>query len=113
MTQLTVRIDSAMAQKLYDMTVQEMPEGQRDDPGCPYNQMVTDLKRAALADTFMRTGTKLYEDQWMTLYEHPTKGDTAPIMAYHKETARFYIDCGFWDCGDPEEILQALRDRLI
>lgn len=109
MTQLMVRIDSAMAQQLYDQAVRGMTE----EHGADYHQMVTDLKRAALADTFMRTGTVLHDDQWMTLYEHPTKGDTAPMMAYHKETAQFYIDCGFWDCGDPEEILQALRDRLI
>ncbi|MDX5412796.1 MAG: hypothetical protein LPK02_07090 [Rhodobacterales bacterium] len=109
--QLTVRIDSAMAQKLYDMVVQEMDENQRDDPRCPYNQMVTDLKRAALSETFMRTGTVLHEDDHMILYEHPTKGDTAPMMAYHKASGRFYVSCGFWDCGNPEEILDALQQR--
>lgn len=109
MTQLTVRIDSKMAQGLYDQAVRGMTE----EHGADYHQMVTDLKRAALSDTFMRTGTKLYEDQWMTLYEHPTKGDTAPMMAYHKASGRFYVDCGFWDCGDTMEVLQALRDRVI
>jgi hypothetical protein len=48
----------------------------------------------------METATKLYEDDNIILWEHPIKGDEAPVMAYLKEKQYFQEDTGEWD-ADP------------
>lgn len=110
MAQLTVRIDSAMAQRFYDIAVQEMAEERE----LIYDEMITELKRAALAHTFMRTGTILHDDGHVTLFEHPTKGDEASMMAYDKKSCRFFVGCEYMpeEATNMDEIYEAVEDLV-
>lgn len=65
--------------------------------------------------SLMNKATKLYEDDRIALFEHPTYGDEAPVMAYVKETEEFIEDTKEWD-GDESAanwILEAHRNEDI
>lgn len=43
--------------------------------------------------------------RWIA-YEHPEKGDEAPLIIYDTERKLVCIESPFWDADDPEEITE-------
>jgi len=57
----------------------------------------------------MHSGTVLYEDDRVILFEHPIHGDEAPIMGYLKEEEFFMENTMFYEVDDRHCIVSMLE----
>lgn len=93
----------AVQDKLADMNT---PPKLRDE----LEQIDETLVKLIEADALISEATTLYEDDEIAVFEHPVKGDNAPVMGFYKPSGTFLKNTGFWDVGDPEEIREELWD---
>lgn len=101
---MNVRVDIEIAKHMLDLM-----ESYEEGLGLNTETVMADLRKIKRAGDLIEQATVLHDDPNMTIFEHPIKGDTAPMMAYHKDSKRFFENCDFWDCGNPEEILEGIE----
>lgn len=107
----SVKIPGEMAAELREALTQKLVDEGDISPKLrdKYEELWNTLTQVMIADDLISAATTLYEDDEIALFEHPTKGDTAPVMGLHKHSGVFLANTGFWDVGNPDEIREELR----
>ena len=114
MTERTLKVSMTldMAWGIYSYVEDQL----RQEPDAKTEQSLKEMRQKAIVWTtqfnLMNKATKLYEDDRIALFEHPIKGDEAPMMCYWKDREFFDEDTGFYDVADVEEIVESYRSAF-
>lgn len=60
----------------------------------------------------MDAARTLKETETFIAFEHPEKGDEAPVMIYSKVQNVLIVNSGLWDCDDTDEINTMLDGHI-
>lgn len=104
---LKVSLTAEMAENILfdikDMSANILTDEEREK----LNAFEAKIEPMVEAFGLMNKATVLYDDERVTLFEHPDHGDEAPLMAYHKEDEEFEEDTEMWEVSDVEEIVES------
>ena len=92
-TSLTAEMVENILFDIKDMSANILTDEEREK----LNAFEAKIEPMVEAFGLMNKATVLYDDERVTLFEHPTKGDEAPVMAYFKKAEIFAEDTGEFD----------------
>lgn len=58
----------------------------------------------AMKKTMDMAGKPVFESDDLAVYEHPEKGDEAPLMIFSKLMGELLVETPFYDCDDMDEV---------